>query len=387
MNTDLTDRNYGRQSHLIINSKYGLTTSEIDMILTLLTAIDKEDIDFKDYIFTLSDFNSKTNKNITTKDLNRTIKSLMSKPIEIEISPKGWKVFNWFSYFKFDNGIITCRFDKELKPYFLDIKERFVLSDLRMLLAMKSTYSKRIYLLLKEYSKIGKRTFKIENLQEILKVSKSMRRYDNFKRQALKRAEVDINKFTDLEVKLSEKKRGRKVIEITYTIGKNTTDLKSFIKIIRELYTNELLFYTKDNRPIKCNNNGLLYYDDENPNINKKESQKLWEYLHENREDLCIFKVSLDYMQKKLYLSSMTAFQSHIKENFANKEIISLKDNDSNDGFLLSIFPNGMLYRLDGIALDENQKDKIWVFLFKLAKNDKLKILRNGSESLGVGDD
>ena len=377
MNRDLTDRNYDRQSHLIINSKYGLTTSEIDMILTLLTAIEKGDIDFKDYIFTLSDFNSKTNKSVTTKDLNRTIKALMSRPIEIKTSSTNWKVFNWFSYFKFENGVITCRFDKELKPYLLEIKERFVLSDLRMLLAMKSTYSKRIYLMLKEYSKIGKRSFNVELLQETLNATKSMKRYDNFKRQALKRAESDINKFTDLEVKLLEKKRGRKVIEVTYTIRKNSNDLKSFIKIIRELYLNELLFYTKDNRPIQCNKKGLLYYGDNNPKIDKKESQKLWEYLHENREDLYIFKKSFDDLQKSIYLSNMRAFKSHIKDNFSNREIVSLKNRESDESFSISVFPNGIIYRLDGVKLGDIEKDKIWTYLFDLAKEDKLKILKS----------
>jgi hypothetical protein len=43
MNTDLTDRNYSRQSHIIVNAKYALTPSEINLILTLLTAIKKED--------------------------------------------------------------------------------------------------------------------------------------------------------------------------------------------------------------------------------------------------------------------------------------------------------------------------------------------------------
>jgi hypothetical protein len=36
MNTDLTKRNHARQSHLIINAKYGLSAREINMILTLL---------------------------------------------------------------------------------------------------------------------------------------------------------------------------------------------------------------------------------------------------------------------------------------------------------------------------------------------------------------
>ncbi len=38
----------------------------------------------------------------------------------------------WFSYFKYDNGIITCRFDKRIKTYYLN-KKIFLISDLRMI--------------------------------------------------------------------------------------------------------------------------------------------------------------------------------------------------------------------------------------------------------------
>jgi len=293
MNTDLTDRNYSRQSHLIVNAKYALTPSEINLILTLLTAIKKEDKDFKDYEFTLADFNEKTSKKLTSSDLKASIKGLMSKPLEIEESPTNWEIFHWFSYFRYKDGLITCRFDKRLKPYLLEIKERFVVSDLRMILPMRSSYSKRMYLLLKEYAKIGMRTFNVEELQDILKVPKSFKIYSEFKKKVLKKAEADINKFTDLEIKMSEKKRGRKVIEITFIIKKNNTDLKAFIGFIRELYVNEILYYTKEGRPLKCSDKGLLYYSDSMENINKRESMKLWEYLHENKEKLTCFQKNL----------------------------------------------------------------------------------------------
>jgi len=31
----------------------------------------------------------------------------MSKPIEIQKNTNKWEIINWFSYFKYDNGIIT----------------------------------------------------------------------------------------------------------------------------------------------------------------------------------------------------------------------------------------------------------------------------------------
>jgi len=47
----------------------------------------------------------------------------MSKPIEIQKNTNKWEIINWFSYFKYDNGIITCRFDKRLKLTYLNKKD------------------------------------------------------------------------------------------------------------------------------------------------------------------------------------------------------------------------------------------------------------------------
>jgi len=148
--TDLTKRNFTRQSHMIVNAHYALTRGEIDIVLTLLTAIKHEDEDFKDYQFTIKDLEKKTNRTWNSKQLKDTIKSLMSKPIHIpKESGKGWTIINWFSSFDYDHkGIITCRFDKALKPYLIQIQGTRIISDFRHLLPMQSSYSKRMYLLL-----------------------------------------------------------------------------------------------------------------------------------------------------------------------------------------------------------------------------------------------
>jgi len=295
MNTDLTNRNHTRQSHIIVNARYALSRSEIDIVLTLLTAIKKEDKDFKNYEFTIGELEKKTGRRWDAKQLKATIKSLMSKPLELPVEhDEEFEIVNWFSYFKYSRtGLITCRFEKALKPFLIELSGVRILADFRHLLPINSSYSKRMYLLLKEYDKIGMRTFNVEELQGIMKVPKSLKIYNRFKEKVLKRAETDINKFTDIEVNFTEKKRARKVIEITYTIRKNHTDLKAFIGYIRELYVNELLYHSKDGRPLKCSDKGLLYYSDTMENINKKESLKLWEYLHENKARLTCFQGNL----------------------------------------------------------------------------------------------
>ena len=295
--TDLTKRNFTRQSHMIVNARYALTRGEIDIVLTLLTAIKHEDENFKDYQFTMKELEKKTNRKWNSKQLKDTIKSLMGKPLDIpKEDNKGWTIVNWFSSFDYDsNGLITCRFDKALKPYLIQIKGTRIISDFRHLLPMQSSYSKRMYLLLKEYDKIGSRKFKVEELQEILKVPNSHKtRYNKFKQDVLQRSEKDINKFTDLEVKFIEKKQGRKVHEIIYFIQKNNNSLKDFIENIRADYVNVILFYTNDKKPIKCSEKGLLYYADaSNLTLNKESAQKTWEWLHENRTKLECFKQNI----------------------------------------------------------------------------------------------
>ncbi len=292
--TDLTKRNYTRQQSVIINARYALTKNEIDIVLVLLTAIHKEDKDFKTYAFTMSELESRTDRQWNSTQLKATIKGLMSKPLELpNESGKGWAIVNWFTYFSFDDGLISCRFEKALKPYLIDIQGRMILGDVRHLLPMKSSYSKRVYLLLKEYAKFGVRKFETKELMEVLKVPKSLLRYSQFKQKVLDRAKTDINKFTDLKVSFDEKKVQRKVIEITFHIKKNDEDLKTFIEHIRENYTNVLLWTTKNKIEIQCSEHGMLYNKKNNKTFDKDIAQKLWEEMHKNREIVLRSQVSL----------------------------------------------------------------------------------------------
>lgn len=291
-NTTLTERNYFRESHLITNAKVSYTASEIDLILMLLTAIKKEDEDFQNYVFSIQDLEIKSGKSINHTQLKETAKSLMSKVIEIQESSKKWKLFTWFSSFAYDDGIIKCSFHKDLKPYLLELKGRFNVGNIKHLLPMKSSYSKRIYMLVKEHAKFGHRTFNVEEMMEMLKVPKSLLNYADFKRKVLNQAKNDINKYTDLEVDFEEIKPSRKITGVTFTIKKNPNDLKSFIEFIREQHPNELLFYF-ENRAVKCSRHGLLYFADDLSDLDKKTALKVWELMHEKREKLLCFTPGL----------------------------------------------------------------------------------------------
>jgi len=73
-----------------------------------------------------------------------------------------------FKYQTNRTGLLEARFHPALKSYLLQIKNRFLLYDLKNILKISSTNSIRIYELLKSFEGIGKRTFEVEKLKQIL---------------------------------------------------------------------------------------------------------------------------------------------------------------------------------------------------------------------------
>lgn len=295
MKNGLSKRTYFKQHSKLINGRYTLTSSESDLVYALLTEIKNEDEDFKDYVFSIEDLEKKIGKKINHERLYNTARDLMEKVIEVRKENHKWQLITWFSFFEYDNGMITCTIDKRLKEYLLQLKARYVLSDIRVITQMKSSYSKRIYFLLAEHKKLGTRKFNVKELMDIMQVPKSMQGYAQFKQKVINQAVKEINLYSDIEVNFTEKKMSRKVDSITFEIKHNNSDLKEFIKGIRECQVNEDLYYSPNGRMLKVSKKGILYYKDNlEDHISKEDSEKLWKHLHKNRENLYCYKINLE---------------------------------------------------------------------------------------------
>ncbi len=65
---------------------------------------------------------------------------------------------------------IDVSFHPVMKPFLLSLKSHFTAYDARNILKLPSTYSIRIYELLKQYERIGQRRFDLQELKEIIGV-------------------------------------------------------------------------------------------------------------------------------------------------------------------------------------------------------------------------
>ncbi len=142
-------------------------------------------------------------------------------------------LYNWFSKAEYvkNQGVIKVNIHPDLKPFLLNLKERFIKYSLKYALSMSSAYAIRIYELLVEYKKLGFRIFELSQLHDLLKVPKSLKkRFPDFKRKVLLIAKEEINEHTDLLVDFEEIKEGRKVVKIKFIIkDKNENKKKQII--------------------------------------------------------------------------------------------------------------------------------------------------------------
>lgn len=218
----MNEENYVTKSNKLIEAKGKMTTLEQKFILALISEIQPEDKDFKDYEFDITKFINIANigrKKAIYNDIHNAAKKLMKRIIEIKEGKKRITTSYLSAVETIEGeGKVILRFDPVLKPYLLQLKEMFTQYQLKNVLSLKGSHSIRIYELLKQYEKIGSREFDLLELKRILGIENNYKTIKDFERRVLKPAKKEINKHTDLFIDYEKIKEGRRVAKIKFII-------------------------------------------------------------------------------------------------------------------------------------------------------------------------
>jgi plasmid replication initiation protein len=211
-----------KSNDLIEKARYDLSITQQKLILFVIKEIRTDDTDFKTYDVFVSELIEATKSSDWLYfKLKQEAKDILKKPLLIRTDDGGWVALNWFSSIRYlpGKGILRLRFDPALKPYLLQLKERFTEYDLRNVFPMRSTYSPRIYELLKQYQQFGKRYFDLEEFKQLLAIDTKIAysSYGLIKQHIISTAIKEINQHTDLQITdFKEKKISRKVVGFTF---------------------------------------------------------------------------------------------------------------------------------------------------------------------------
>lgn len=214
-----------KANELIQKSRYSLSTQQQKIILYLISQINPYATEFKKSKFKIQDFCKvcgidcgNGNNYITLKE---QIKKIADKSCWIKLDNGKETLLRWIEkpYIDENNGTIEIVFDKDMKPYLLQLREHFTQYELCFTLLFKSKYSIRLFELLESYHfhKLEKLyiEFDVEELKQRLDCE-NYTQFKDFNTRVLKPALNEINKHTMYNIDYSFIKAGRKIIKIRF---------------------------------------------------------------------------------------------------------------------------------------------------------------------------
>lgn len=248
-----------RKSNDLVEARYKFDIWETRVFTKMLTMVRRDDEDFQNYRIYLKDivkdFQLESNNDAydrlraggmklmskVVKVVRNTDEGLMelSTPIVVGVD----KLLEPNKTVE-DAKFIDISFHPKMKPFLLSLQSHFTTYDVSNILKLPSSYSIRIYELLKQYQKIGKRKFLLQELKELIGVIEEIETtgkkkykdnyplYGNFKQRVLLKAQKDLKKYTDISFEFEPIKRGRAVYELLFYIYANQPGKKDTPDII-----------------------------------------------------------------------------------------------------------------------------------------------------------
>lgn len=107
-----------------------------------------------------------------------------------------WEKFSFLTNAKYDTGIVSIQPNVSMMPFYTNLTKNYTLLELGTVMKFKSSYSIRIYTLIKQFQNLQPyRKINIEELKQKLGVEKVYARMNNFKVYVLDVAKKEINEL------------------------------------------------------------------------------------------------------------------------------------------------------------------------------------------------
>ena len=175
----------------------------------------------REHILTAIEFSKLFNTDVSNcyRFLHKACKKLMKTSIILEKPELSevWEI-NICSTAKYNTkqGTITIQFTDSIMPYLAQVRERFVLYNLKEIANFGSLYTTRLYELIQEFKETGWLLKSVSQLREVFAVGNNLKLYADFKRKTFAHACQEINDNYDMGLRFEEQKEGRKVVAVKF---------------------------------------------------------------------------------------------------------------------------------------------------------------------------
>jgi plasmid replication initiation protein len=186
-----------KKSNAIIRSHWQIESVwEPRLVALLASKVHHKDEDFKVYEIPVTELMGPHYGGENLKELGAVVDRIMSRVLTIyDGDGKGWTKYNVFSRCRYRSrdGVLELGFHPDLRPHYLQLKERFTQYSLAEFMSLPSIYSQRLYEILKSWSDKSEVEIAIGELCDMLDVPSSFRaNFKDFRRRVLEQSHKNI---------------------------------------------------------------------------------------------------------------------------------------------------------------------------------------------------
>ena len=345
-----------KKSEAIVKARYKLSPLAIKFISVIISNLKRSDDINEEYILKVKDFRELTGQKTKRiyELIDEALNDLLKNPLTIPLGDEKNSILkaNWVSGAVYNEGEVKFMIYPKLRPFLLEVKEKFLKYKLENILPLKSSYVIRLYEILKDWlelnSRYGNKAEKIISLdefREILEIPKSYQ-YGNssgIKRRILEKAKTELEKHTDLLFEYEEIKTGRKVTHLKFIIKPNPAKLqtdnriqdnyfksrKTFVALLRRNYSGNGKFWgfkTIDGASywLGLDNEGLVYATSGRniKDFNGVESAEIYDFWLKVAQNSDIYK---ELISEGICLKDLALNNKELWLEF-REDLISLKE-------------------------------------------------------------
>lgn len=179
-----------------------------------------------------------------------------------------FEYWNVFGSIKYKSGLFTFRWNEEFVPHILELKDKFITTDLTITSQFKSGFSWTLYDFIKAHYGYWHKPISKDALMRLFGVEDKKTYQKNtgdFKKMVLDVAIKEINKYTELEVRYNVEKEGRAIVgfdliwsngqKLTSATKKQIKEIKSIVDIVSE---DMFEYMNLDNETDRLNSRDLI---------------------------------------------------------------------------------------------------------------------------------
>jgi len=176
----------------------------------------------REHLLTAKEFSNVFNTDLSNcyRFLHKACKKLMKTSIILEKPElsETWEI-NVCSTAKYNSnqGTINIQFTDSIMPYLAQVRERFMLYNLKEISNFGSLYTTRLYEVIQEFKETGWVLKSVDQLREIFAVGNKFKAYKDFKKYTFGHACQEINDNYDMGLNFEELKKGRKVVAVRFS--------------------------------------------------------------------------------------------------------------------------------------------------------------------------